>query len=336
MIPMNKFSIVTLLSLSAALAAQGELTLRTNAKKGSSVWLLQEQKQEQTIDQGGQTFETTTTTTHTLHVSVLEVDDKGVMTVETEVVRIHGAMDLGPMGEVEFDSAAPPSEEDDDGGMGMPSPGAMAKQATKLAGKKFTAKVDNQGKVTSLDGVAELVKATRGTMGSGASEGSLKQMVEGAFGMMPEKPVAVGGTWEHTQKDTGRVSSNQKLTLTLAKADDASFEVTAVGTIEPPSLKDEGDDKDPMAAMMKNMKIENGKIRGSQKVSRADGFLVESAQQMSMNIEMDGPMGAFSIEVKQTTSTKRTTAEAAMPKKAEKTEKAEPAKDAPKEAGKGQ
>lgn len=335
MIQKHSISILTSLCLAAVAAAQGEQTLRVTAKKGASVWLTQEQKQEQNIDQGGNQMEMTNTIVHTLHVTVLDVDDKGMLAVETEVVRIHGSMDMGPMGgETEFDSAAPAkSDDDDDSGMGM-SAGAMTKQITKLAGKKFVAKVDTQGKVASLEGVAELLKGGRGMMGGPGqvTEGSLKQLVESAFGMLPEKPVAVGATWEHVQKEPGRVSSNHKVKLTLAKMDDAAFEITAVGTVEKPEVKNDGDDdKNPMAAMMKNMTISNGKITGTQKVSRQDGFLVEGSQSLSMDIEMETPMGSATVGVKQTTTTKRTTAEAAMPKKAEKTE---PPKETPKSGDK--
>jgi len=314
--------VTALFTLPGSLAAQGEQTLRTTAKKGASVWLLQEQKQEQSIDQGGQQMEMGNTTTHTLHVTVLDVDDKGTLTVQTEVVRIHGAM-TGPMGEGEFDSAAPAEDEDD----GNPfSAGAMSKSLMKGAGKKFTAKVDSRGKVLSLEGTEELLKGGGGRMGGGPTESSLKQMVEGAFGMMPEQPIAVGGSWDHVQSPDGaRIPAQQKMKLTLSKMDDASFEITAAGTIEKtPAKADDGKEDDPAAAMMKNMDIQNGKITAMQHVSRQDGFLIDSTQTLSMDLEIDSPMGSASVGVKMTTTIKRTTAEAAMPKKAEK---AAPAKE---------
>ena len=336
MIPTTKLLVLPLLCVSASLlahgslAAQGEQTLRVNAKKGATIWLLQEQKSEQSIDQGGQQMEMGSTTTHTLHVSVLDVDDKGVMTVETEIVRIHGSMQMGPMGESEFDSAAPAGDDDDgDNPFGA---GSMTKMLTKSAGKKFNAKVDGTGKVMSLEGAEELLKGGSGRMGNPLTEGALKQMVEGAFGILPEKPVAAGATWDHVQKDTGRMPAEQKMKLTLAKIDDASFEITAAGTIEkPPAKEGAEEDGDPMQAMLKNMTIQNGKITGTQRVSRQDGFIIDATNTMSMDVEMETPM-AMSMTVKQTNTTKRTTAEAAMPKKAEKAAPAkEEKKDAPKE-----
>lgn len=333
--PMTKFStfpllcLTTSLAVHGALSAQGEQALRANAKKGSSVWLVQEQKQEQTIDQAGQQMDIQNTTTHTLHVKVLDVDDKGVMTIETEIVRIHGSMQMGPMGEAEFDSAAPAEDGEEDGNPFNPQ--AMTKRITKPAGKKFTAKVDSHGRAQSIEGAEELLKAGGGRMGNSVTEGSLKQMVESAFGSLPEQPVAVGGSWDHLQKEGSRFPIEQKLKLTLAKLDDASFEVTAVGTVEKVAGKDEdAKDDDPAAAMAKGMTIQNGKLSGTQKVSRQDGFILDATHTMSMDIEIDSPMGAASMTMKQTTTTKRTTAEAAMPKKAEK---AAPAKEEKKEGG---
>ena len=331
------------LGFHGSLAAQGEQTLRATAKKGSSVWLLQEQKQEQSIDQGGQQMEMGNSTTHTLHVTVLDVDDKGVMTVQTEIVRIHGSMQMGPMGEAEFDSAAPAGEDDDSGNPF--SPAAMTKSLVKAAGKKFTAKVDNRGKALSLEGADELLKSGGGRMGGGFTEGSLKQMAESVFGMMPEQAVAVGASWDHVEKEGARMPAEHKMKLTLAKMDDASFEVTAVGTIEKTASKDKDKDAagekadDPMAEMTKNMTIQNGKITGAQRVSRQDGFIIDSTNTTSMDIEIDSPMGAASVGVKTVTTIKRTTAEAAMPKKADKAapttgEKAEEKKEEKKEGGK--
>lgn len=340
MSPITKSCVLSLLCLTASLAAQGEAhTLRTTAKKGASVWLLQEQKEEQTIDQGGQQFEIGKSTVHTLHVTVKDVDDKGMLVVETEVVRVHGAMQMGPMGEVEFDSAAPADadEGDDDGGFGMPSHATISKAMTVLAGKKFTARVDSRGKVGSLEGVAELIAARQGRsmMATPTTEDSLKKMVESAFGIMPEQPVAVGATWDDVDAAVGRMgTTSNKVTMKLANVDGTSFEITATGTVEKPAAKDaggesagEGDESDEAAMardMMKNTKIQNGKLSGSQRISREDGFLIDATNVMTMDVEMSGPMGEISMNVKMTTTTKRTTAEAAMPKKVE------PAKEAGK------
>lgn len=329
MIPFTQASLVSLALFTTALVAQGgEQTLRTTAKKGASIWLVREQSQSQTIDQGGQEMEIGNSTAFTLHLTIKDVDDKGQLIVETEVVRVQSSVKMGPMGEADFDSASPATDNDDGGGGGFgPDPKAMAKQPAKLVGKKFIAKVDARGKATALEGTAELVddkgrSGMGGGMGSPITEDSLKGLVEAAFGNHPEKPVAVGATWEETPKSTGRMPSQHKVTMTLAKLDDAMFEISAAGTVEKPSddklaeLGGESGDE-MMREMLKNMSISNGKIVGSQKISRQDGFVLEANHVTSMDVEMETPMGAMSMTVKNTTTTKRTSAEAAMPKKPE-------------------
>jgi hypothetical protein len=333
------------LLLATPLFAQGEVDLRVSAKKGASVWLLVDTKLEQTIDMGGREMETAQNTSRVLNVTVKDVDDKGNLIVETKIARVHGNMTM-PMGQGDFDfdsAGAKPAEDEDDGMGGM---GTMMKKAMMAgAGKTFTAKVDTRGKVVELmDGAAELLKGNEGGMMSGNAldEGTLKHMVEGAFGVLPEKPVAVGAKWQHSQKEAnGRMPMEQKLEMTLAKADDEAFEITATGTVEKPEAPAADKDKqpesdDPQATMarevMRSMKVKNGKLTGAQRVSRKDGFVLDSTNTITMDVEMSaGPMGDMSMTMKTISATKRTTAEAAEAKKAEKP-KEEPKKDAPKSA----
>lgn len=342
--PRSNLSLFTFLCLATPLLAQGEIDLRTTAKKGNSVWLVQETKQEQTIDMGGQQMESSTNTSRIVQVTVKDVDDKGHLIVESKIARVMGSMTMPMgMGDFEFDSAA----KADDGGdeEGMAGMGAMMKKAMMAgAGKSFTAKVSPLGKVVELlDGAAEIMKSSEGGMmgGSSMDEGALKQIVENAFGLLPEKPMAVGAKWEHKQKESGgRMPMEHKVELTLAKADAETFEVTATGTVDKPAdaKKDdkeetiEGDEQQAMAReMMKSMKVKNGKMSGKMSVSRRDGFVVEATNTITMDVEMTaGPMGEMQMAMKMSTSTKRSTAEAAVPAKKEEPKKEE----AKKEAGK--
>ena len=109
MSPFTNLRLLSLFCLATPLVCQGggaENDLRVAAKKGSTVWLLLEEKQEQTIDMGGQTMDIENMTTRTLQVEVKDVDDKGNLTVEVKIARIHGSMTMPMgMGDVEFDSA---------------------------------------------------------------------------------------------------------------------------------------------------------------------------------------------------------------------------------------
>jgi hypothetical protein len=339
-------SLVTALALCAPGFAQGEIDLKVTTKKGASVWLVEETNSSQVIDMQGQEMETEQTSTKYLQFTVKDVDDKGVMTVETRIVRIVGSMALPMgMGDMEVDSAAPAEEEEEEDGMGMGAMmGGMKKAMTAGAGKAFTAKVDAKGKVVELmDDAKELLKDSGGgggrMMGGAAmSEESLKELVSSAFGELPAKPVAVGGKWERSDQDSGgRMPSNNKFDLTLAKADAESFEVTIAGTVEKPAApaapadadKIEGDDEqaEMQREMMKSMQMKNGKIAGLCKASRTDGFVTEANLTISMDVEMSaGQMGDMAMSIKIVKSMKRTTEAAAAPKKAEpKKDEAKPA-----------
>jgi len=335
MIQITKSSLFCLLGLSTVLAAQGEVDLRLQAKKGASVWLTQETKLQQLIDMGGQEMETGRNVTTVLHLTVKDVDDNGMLLAETKSSHIHGTMTMPTMGDVEFDSVSSvlaDDDNDDANGFGMPSMGQIAKSQTALAGKSFVAMVGPDGKVASFQGVDELLKAGKGgnpMAQAGPTEAELRTLVESSFGHPPEKPLAIGASWDHKVKEGGGMPS-VTMKLTLAKVESDAFEVTSTGTIEEPK-KGEGDANDPRQKMMESLKISNSKATGLQRISRQDGFVLDSAQTVSMDATMDSPMGGeMSMKVKATTSVKRTTAEAAVPAKAEPV-KAEPVKtDAPK------
>lgn len=347
-------SLVTVLALAAPAFAQGEIDLKVTTKKGVSVWLQQETKQSQVIDMQGQEMETEQATTRVLQITVKDVDEKGLVVVETKIARVFGSMGLPMgMGDMEFDSATPEAEaEEEDDGMGMGAMmGGLKKAMLAGAGKSFTAKVDGKGKVVELmDDAKELLKDGAGgggrmMGGPSLNEGALKNMVEEAFGEMPEKPVAVGGKWEKKDKESaGRLPMQNKMELTLAKADAESFEISVAGTVEKPTVEaakdgeklEGGDEQAAMQEeMMKSMQVKNGKVAGMCRVSRTDGFVMEASTTVSMDVEMSaGPMGDMAMSIKMTQSMKRTTADAAAPKKAEP-KKAEDAKPAAPTTGGG-
>jgi hypothetical protein len=339
-------SLVTVLALAAPAFAQGEIDLKVTTKKGATAWLQQETKQSQVIDMQGQEMETEQSTTRILQLTIKDIDDKGMLVVETKIARVFGSMGLPMgMGDMEFDSATPEAEADEeDDGMGMGAMmGGLKKAMLAGAGKSFTAKVDSKGKVVELmDDAKAMLKDEGGgggrmMGGPSMTEGALKNMVEEAFGEVPEKPVAVGGKWEKKDKEsTGRMPTQNKMELTLAKADAESFEISVAGTVEKPAsepAKDgeklEGDDEQAamQEEMMKSMQVKNGKVAGMCRVSRTDGFVMEASTTVSMDVEMSaGPMGDMAMSIKMTQSMKRTTADAAAPKKAEpKKDEAKPA-----------
>lgn len=358
---MKRISVPTLLFLSLAtplaapLAAQGaEQDLRINAKKGATAWFKQESKMEQSIDMGGQQMDMGNSVTYMLQVSVKEVDDKGMIVLETKIARVAGAMTIPMMGDIEFDSldqkaGEAAAEEEDGGDMGMPNFDAIGVAMSSLRGATFIARLDPYGKVTSMDNLEKTLEAARqkaGRMGAqmlGAqlNTKNFERLAESAFGPRPDKAMAVGGTWE--RNEDGKSSSmpiQNKMKMTLAKHDDEAFVVTATGTVEKTAGEvshdhgegkgGEGDEEADAQAkeMLAKMEIKNGKLTGSAKVSRTDGFLLESKSTTTMDLLMPSPMGGeMTISQKMTVTTTRTTAEAAM-------KKAGADKETPKEGGK--
>jgi hypothetical protein len=167
----------------------------------------------------------------------------------------------------------------------------------------------------------------------GVDEAQLKSMVEGAFGRLPEKPVAKGGKWSH-QDGGSNARMPVKLTaeVTLASCDDESFELESAGTIEKVEMKKTGDADDPMAAALRSMTIVNGKTTGKQKISRKDGFLLEGRNESTWDSEMTAMGRTFPMQVKSSVAVKRTTEAQAMPAKKEAPKKAAPKAEEPKKS----
>ncbi len=305
----------------APLAAQ-EVDLRSTAKKGSSVWLLVEQQVSQTFEVMGQEMESAQSTKRVLHVTVDDVDDKGNLTVSVAIARVFGKISNPNMDDMEFDSTKETEAPEDD-----PTGGMMVNMLKSLqagAGKKFTAKASPNGRMLELVDAKEVMKKDEEAMG--LDEAQLKQMVEGAFGRLPEKPTAKGGKWTYEDGGgSGRMPTKTVSELTLSQVDADMFEIEAAGKIEKVEPAGGDDDDNPMAAMLKSMKITNGKATGKQKISRKDGFLIESRMEGSMEAEMSMQGMAVPMKINNTTTTKRASEADAKP-----AAKEAPKKDAPK------
>jgi len=309
------------LLLLAPLAAQ-EVDLRSTAKKGSSVWLLVEQQLSQTFEVMGQEMESAQSTKRVLHLTVDDVDDKGNMTVSVLVARVFGTISNPNMDDMEFDSTKETEAPEDDptGGMLV----NMLKSLQAGAGKKFTAKASPNGRMLELVDAKDIMK--QGEDDGGLDEAQLKQMVEGAFGQLPEKPMAKGGKWAHEDGGrNGRMPTKTVAELTLSLVDADMFEIETSGKIEKVEPTAGEDDDNPMAAMLKSIIISDGETTGKQKISRKDGFLIESRMEGTMEAEMSMQGMAVPMKIKNTTLTKRATEADAKP-----AAKEAPKKDAPK------
>ncbi|HLQ36869.1 MAG TPA: DUF6263 family protein [Planctomycetota bacterium] len=310
-----------LLAALAPLAAQAKLDLRVSAPKGTTAWFQSKTKMESSIDMGGQQMEMGNETTHTFALEIVDVAADGTLTANVKFLRIHGSMTVPMMGDIDFDSATP-SDDDDEG------PGAIGNGMVALAGKTFAITVAKNGEVQEVKGVKEALAEARkkaGRMGAqmlggSLNEGALKRQIEGLFGKLPAEPTAVGGKW---QRETNQASHGVPVATaskyTLAKADDATLELSIEGTVSTATAEKaaakpaengkaearggDDDDADSTARqMMEKMKISNGKIAGKEVVARKDGLVQRSESTMSMDMSMPSPMGGGDMSITQKTT----------------------------------
>ncbi|MCA8975757.1 MAG: hypothetical protein KDC98_13630 [Planctomycetes bacterium] len=333
---MNKIILLPFLALTslAPLAAQDtEHDLRLVAKPGTSVWIDQLTTQTQEIDLGGQTMESGNKMHLIVSFTVKEVTDSGSTVVEAKFERVSGAITIPMMGDQEFDSADLDGEEVEDApvdiggafGGGMPDIEAVGRAAASMAGMSVIARLGAHGSIESMDASAIEAKLEKkaGEMGSQMlkpyfSEDGIKGLFEATLGARPKKPMAVGGTWTPEENEARRGGPKTVLQMTLTAVGDKTFEVSGSGTIEKGEAKTPAEDESEEEKMMREMqakaKIKNGKIKGHSIVSREDGFVTESKNEMSFDMSTDSPFGGeMTVTQKSVVVLKRTTRERAMP-----------------------
>lgn len=318
---MNRPAIVALaasLALCSTVAAQGPLDLKIPAKKGASVWLLDEFVDAKVFSMEGQEFETVLRSTSVLHLTVKDVDDKGRLVLTTRIARIHGDMSL-PNTVIDFDSMAPADDDDadEDDGSGM-TPASIRKSLLTGAGKTFTATIDGRGHdVELLDDARELLReaaiAAPGGMGAMLTDASLRHLLRRAFGELPGGPVAIGATWRSASNDARELRLTRE--LKLAKADAATFEVAIASNAE--TAKADGEEEGAAVVVNTNApKAKDAAIRGVCRASRTDGFVMAAEETITATLEGAGPDGAGTVALSLRRSLQRTTAAAAEPKAA--------------------
>lgn len=313
---------VPLLMPSSGLLAQGEVDSKTTVKKGTEVWFVHETTTSATVEMRGQEVSTTQTTARTLQISVRDLDADGNFLVETRIVRVHGNVVLAmAQGEFGYDSA---TDGEDDGGAPMPG---IKKEMTAGAKMTFAAKVGPTGRVLELgQGADAILAASKGahTTMHALDKAGLQQLVEEAFGILPEKRTAGGAQWTRERAFAyGKAPTREKVQLTLSKVDLDTFVIEGSGTVE--LAKDvlaanpdvPASDAAELARQMKSTTVKNGKVVRKQTTSRDDGFVATASTKLEMDLETaESQMGAVTTHLEITTALRRTTAEAALPKPA--------------------
>jgi hypothetical protein len=182
-----------------AWAQEDKLELRLRLKQGE-VYRLKttvEQKINQTVGANAQATEQTFAVGY--RMAVESVDAAGNMKVATTYDSVLFRQ-KGPSGAVEYDSANPPKQ--------VP---AGAKAFAALAGLGFKSTVTPTGKVTAVEGLdamfAEMVRklelpdgpqkaAVQKALNEQFGEEAMKQNLQNVFALYPERPVAVGESWQ--------------------------------------------------------------------------------------------------------------------------------------------
>ena len=235
------FALVALLS-SASLAAQ-DVALRYRWTKG------EEQRYRTTTQtdmvmsgipgMGDMTVVTTMVQVTKMVADDVAADGTATIRMVYESVKMNMAMPM--MGEVSYDSAAPPAA-------GNPLTDAL-KPLGALVGEPFTIVVSVSGKVLKIDGLTPILDKARAGLASAAgaagfggggdvntilSDASQRATLEQSFVPMPDKPLKVGETWKNAFKipnPFGAQAASQ--VFTLKEATGATARIAAAGTMKP-------------------------------------------------------------------------------------------------------
>jgi hypothetical protein len=300
------------------------LDLAVSTPKGTSAWFVETLEQVYETKVGDLTLATKMRVRRTFCVSVRSVMKRGHRIVEVEVVRVHGSLEVGTEDKpLEFDSATPSPPADREGSGQVPQP-VLAMLAH--ADKKFITRIDANGRVVgSL--TALVSKLGRDAPDLSGSEGSLRQLAESAFGRLPKSPVAIGAQWQHQREDSAhQLPIKQQVTVTLRASDADAFTLSFDGKITPgepvpPELPDSMSEEvrasmtAELIKMQEEMEIRGDKLRGEQRVSRADGLVEHAEVVIDADVRMTQGGTPMDTKVKLRTTLRRTTEQEARPPK---------------------
>lgn len=246
-----------------------KIELKLNLPQGAQKSLSQDMVFDMSTSAGGQQFKMQMSMGFKIGVKVEEVSDAGLHTMKLTYERIQMKM-AGPVS-MEYDSAKK------DGNAGAQNPAFAMFDA--MIGESLTVKVQPNGKTTSVEGLDELVeKMAKKAPGIPAQAmkqqvESMKQSFDQMFGMYPDKPVAVGDTWDANMKMPAnpQMEMNMDAKLTLKERGDG------VATI--------GIDAKLSGAGAAKM---NGTMKGQIKMAEKTGWTEGGKMTMDMKMSQGG------------------------------------------------
>lgn len=175
-------AIMATLMFSSSTFAQTEQTnLAWQLPVGRTIDIVMKQTMDMKQKVAQQEIGTEMISTNYMVWKIIDVDDAGIATVDSEINRMVISMN-GPQGQFEIDTQS------DEELQGLAA--TVAKQVTQLVGKKFSQKMNAQGKILSLE-MPEEVSDSNPLM----SKEAMSQLIKNASPVFPDKPVAVGESW---------------------------------------------------------------------------------------------------------------------------------------------
>lgn len=173
--------LATLMLPASSFGQSGTTNLAWQLPVGRKIDVVMKQTMEMKQKVAEQELGTEMVSTNFMLWLVDKVDDAGIATVNSEIQRMTISMD-SPQGKFDIDTA---SEEELEG-----TAAKVAEQVSQLVGKKFSQTMNAQGKILSVDIPEEI--ATGNPM---MSKEALSQLIKNASPVFPDKPVAIGETW---------------------------------------------------------------------------------------------------------------------------------------------
>ncbi len=278
-------TILVLLSSSTAHAAADKLDLKFHLEKGKSYKLLITIEQNIVVWIGGAEQETK----HTLGIGqtfkVTDVDEEGTATLEVTF----GPMSMkleGSTGTIEYNSDDPPDSIEE-----VP---LAARAFALMVGRTFTMKMTPEGRVLEIKGMDKIFEAIfkslglpddpmKDTVADGLrrqfGEDAMKEMLESAMAVCPDRPVGTGESWSAKMALTKTLPMIMEQTWTLTARNDGVATVKVEATIKP--------NKDAPAAKMGPATVTytlKGSEKGTYKLDETTGWLIEG----DMTLELSG------------------------------------------------
>ena len=210
-------------------------------------------------------------------------DDGTTKTITTTYDRFKMNMKVGPMDiDVDSDKSLPSM-----GGDGKEDPMKMVnKLFSAIKGRKFSMKVNAEGKVEEVTGFKEMAQSIMDSIGVDETmkeqmqeqfskqfnENSMKDQFERVLYIFPNKEVKVGDSWQKTTTPGGALGGKYTSTYTVSEIEGDMVTLEEKSKI------------DGVSAEM-NMK---GDITGTLVIDSRSGLVVSADQDMDLKINADG------------------------------------------------